>query len=168
MPLVGDSEETASTGVELEPSERSAALRSRMVRVAIWPRSALVTTSTSGISVMPDFRNCSTSPLPGCTTTTTVSATSAISVSPWPDPDRLDDDHVECRRERVRRGAGGRGQSPQPLAGGGRADQNPAVGGVELDARSIAEQRAARAARAGIDGEDRHGPPLRAPCPQQG
>jgi hypothetical protein len=46
----------------------------------------LVTTSTSGISMIPDFRNCSTSPLPGCTTTTTVSATSAISVSAWPTP----------------------------------------------------------------------------------
>ena len=36
--------------------------------------------------MIPDFRNCRTSPPPGCTTTATVSATSAISVSDWPTP----------------------------------------------------------------------------------
>ncbi len=101
MPLGGGSEETASTRVSRLPSERSAALRSRLARSAIWPRSALVTTSTSGISMIPDFRNCSTSPPPGCTTTATVSATSATSVSAWPDADRLDHDHVERRRQRL-------------------------------------------------------------------
>ena len=50
------------------------------------PRSALVTTSTSGISMIPDFRNCSASPEPGWTTTATVSAASATSVSDWPTP----------------------------------------------------------------------------------
>ena len=50
------------------------------------PRSALVTTSTSGISMIPAFRNCSASPEPGWTTTATVSAASATSVSDWPTP----------------------------------------------------------------------------------
>ena len=45
-----------------------------------------MTTSTSGISMIPALRNCSTSPEPGCTTTATVSATSATSVSDWPTP----------------------------------------------------------------------------------
>ena len=39
------------------------------------PRSALVTTSTSGTSMIPAFRNWSVSPEPGCTTTATVSHT---------------------------------------------------------------------------------------------
>ncbi len=86
MPLAGASEDTANTGVERDPSERSAALRSRRVRIARSSRSAFVTTSTSGISMIPDFRNCSTSPLPGWTTTATVSARSATSVSAWPTP----------------------------------------------------------------------------------
>ena len=63
------------------PSERIAARRSRTARVATAPRSALVTTSASGTSMIPAFRNCSTSPEPGWTITATVSAASAISVS---------------------------------------------------------------------------------------
>ena len=98
--------------------------------------------------MIPDFRNCSTSPLPGCTTTTTVSATSRDLGLGLPDPDRLDHDHVEGRRQRLRRGARAPRDPAQPLAGGGRADEHAAVGRVELDARAIAQQRAARAARA--------------------
>ena len=86
MPATGGTDETATTATPLSPSERSAACRSRRARWATWPRSALVTTSTSGTSMIPAFRNCSTSPDPGCTTTATVSAASATSVSDWPTP----------------------------------------------------------------------------------
>ena len=127
--------------VSRDPSERSAACRSRRVRIAISPRSAFVTTSTSGISMIPDFRNCSTSPQPGCTTTATVSATSATSVSAWPDADGLDHDDVERRGQRLRRGARGRRQAAEPLAGGRRADEHAAVARVEVDPRAVAEQR---------------------------
>src|SRR4051794_35459356 len=48
--------------------------------------SALVTTSTSGTSMIPAFRKWSVSPDPGCTTTATVSHSSATSVSDWPTP----------------------------------------------------------------------------------
>ena len=69
-PRGGGTEDTARTSVALEPSERSAACRSARARVATRPRSALVTTSRSGTSMIPDFRNWSTSPEPGWTTTT--------------------------------------------------------------------------------------------------
>ena len=65
MPLTGAIEETATTSVSRSPSERSAACRSRRARRATSPRSALVTTSTSGISMIPALRNCRTSPEPG-------------------------------------------------------------------------------------------------------
>src|SRR5262249_19652001 len=51
--------------------------------------------------------------------------------------------------------------------GRGRADQHPAVGGVEVDARAIAEQRSPRAPRAGVDREDRHRAPLASPGTEQ-
>ena len=60
------------------PIDRSAERRSAMARVATRPRSAFVTTSTSGTSMIPAFKNCKTSPEAGCTTTaggSTVTAT---------------------------------------------------------------------------------------------
>src|SRR5579875_3766700 len=57
IPLGGAALETASTGVSRLPSERRAACRSARVRSAGRPRSALVTTRTSGISMIPDLRN---------------------------------------------------------------------------------------------------------------
>ena len=74
------------TAVWLSPIERRAALRSRWACRAGAPRSALVTTRTSGISMIPDFRNWSTSPAAGWTTTATVSAASATSISDCPTP----------------------------------------------------------------------------------
>jgi hypothetical protein len=85
-PVTGAIEDSATTSVSWSPSERSAACRSRRARRATSPRSALVTTSTSGISMIPALRNCRTSPEPGWTMTATVSATSATSVSLWPTP----------------------------------------------------------------------------------
>ena len=63
------------------PSAASAWCRSACARLAASPRSALVTTSTSGTSMIPAFRNWSTSPEAGWTTTATVSQTSSTSVS---------------------------------------------------------------------------------------
>ena len=74
-------EDTASTGTSREPTARSACPRSRRARSAASPRSAFVTTSTSGTSMIPAFRNWSTSPDAGCTTTAIVSQTSSTSVS---------------------------------------------------------------------------------------
>ena len=105
--------------------------------------------------MIPDFRNCSTSPLPGCTTTATrVGDVGDLGLG-LADADRLDHDDVERGRERVRGRARRPGEAAEPLAGGGRADQHAAVGGVEVDPRAVAEQRAARAPRARVDREHR-------------
>src|SRR5947209_8365213 len=53
--------ETAMTSVSRASSAPSAALRSRSALAATLPRSDFVTTRTSGISMIPAFRNCSTS-----------------------------------------------------------------------------------------------------------
>ncbi len=153
MPLAGGREDTATTGTSCEPSAASAWSRSARARRAASPRSALVTTSTSGTSMIPAFRNWSTSPEAGCTTTATVSQTSSTSVSDWPDPDRLDDDHVEGGRERVGGLAGGGGQAAEPAAGGRGADQDAVVLGVVIDPGAVAEQRAAGALGRRVDGE---------------
>src|SRR6476659_4024961 len=57
MPVGGGSDETATTGVSREPTARRAAARSRRARIAASPMSAFVTTSTSGTSMIPAFRN---------------------------------------------------------------------------------------------------------------
>ena len=74
--------------------------------------------------MIPAFRNWSTSPEPGWTTTATVSATSATSVSDWPDADRLDHDHVERGGQGAGGGARRRGEAAEPVAGRGRADEH--------------------------------------------
>ena len=86
IPVGGATEETASTAVVALSSAAAPPAGRHSVRVATAPRSALVTTSTSGTSMIPALRNWRTSPEPGWTTTTTVSATSATSVSDWPTP----------------------------------------------------------------------------------
>ena len=113
--------------------------------------------------MIPDFRNCSTSPPPGCTTTATVSATSATSVSAWPTPTVSITTTSKAAASAWAAARVAARQAAEPLAGGGRADEHAAVGGVEVDARAVAEQRAARAARGGVDGEQRDGAPARAP-----
>ena len=86
MPEGGAADDTDSTAVSGDPRARNEERRSPTARSATRPRSALVTTSTSGISMIPALRNWSTSPEAGWTTTATVSATSATSVSDWPTP----------------------------------------------------------------------------------
>ena len=162
IPRTGCTDETDSTGAP-SPSAFRAARRSRTARSAIVPRSALVTTSTSGTSMIPALRNWSTSPEPGCTTTATVSAASATSVSDSPDADGLDHDDVECRGERLSGGARGRCEPAEPLARGHRADEQAAVGRIGLDPRTVAEQRAARALGGGVDGEHPDRAPALAP-----
>ena len=79
------------------------------------------------------------------------------------DADGLDDDDVERGGERLRGRARRGRQAAEPPAGGGRADEHAAVGGVELDPRAVAEQRAARALRRRVDGEHRDRAPVVAP-----
>ena len=109
--------------------------------------------------MIPALRNCRTSPEPGWTMTATVSATSATSVSLWPDADGLDDDDVEGGRQRVRGRARGGRQPAQAPGGRRRADEHALVGRVEGDPRAVAQQRAARAPRRGVDREHRDAAP---------
>ena len=124
-------------------------------------RSALFTTKTSAISMIPAFSACTSSPSPGTSTTTLTSAAPTISTSSWPTPDRLHDDHVLARggqdREHVRRG---RGQPAQVPAGGHGADEHALVEGMGLHADAVAEDRAAGEGRRGIDGDDADRAPL--------
>ena len=72
------------------------------------------------------------------------------------DADGLDHDDVERGRQRLRGGARGGGEAAEPLAGGHRADEDAAVGGVGVDPGAVAEQRAARALGGRVDREHRH------------
>ena len=80
-----------------------------------------------------------------------------------PDADGLDDDDVERRRERLRRGARRGREAAQALSRRHRADEDAAVGRVGVDPRAVAEQRAARALRRRIDGEHADRPAALAP-----
>ena len=157
MPVGGATEETATTAVSLgaERAQRGAQVgqRARGHR----PRSALVTTSTSGTSMIPALRNCSTSPEPGWTTTATVSATSATSVSDWPTPTVSITTTSNAAGQRAGGGAGRRGEAAEPVAGGGRADEDGRgrAGSRSIRARSPSsdppERREAR-----VDRQHRH------------
>ena len=156
MPRGGDTEETATTDVAVLPSERSAARRSACARCAVRPRSALVTTSTSGISMIPDSRNCRTSPDPGWTTTATVSATSAISVSDCPTP---------TVSTTMTSNATARAAAAARVAGASPPRRSPAaVERMKTASSRAGRARSARGRRAapppdrrelGVDGEDR-------------
>ena len=72
------------------------------------------------------------------------------------DADGLDHDDVERVGQRLGRRTGRGGEPAEPLARCHRADEDVTVGGVVLDPGPVAEQRAARALRGGIDGEHGH------------
>ena len=75
-----------------------------------------MTTSTSGTSMIPAFRNCSASPEPGWTTTATVSRGLGDVGLGLADADGLDHDDVERGGQRLRRRAGRGGEAAEPLA----------------------------------------------------
>ena len=84
-----------------------------------------------------------------------------------PDPDRLDDNDVERGRQRLRGRARRGREAAEALAGRHRADEHPAVGGIGLDPRPVAEQRATRAPGGRIDREHRDAAPTRPPVGDQ-
>ena len=128
----------------------------RRSRTTSWApgRSHLFTTKMSAISRMPALAAWIESPMPGATITSVVSASDAISTSAWPDPDGLDQHHVEAGRvqdpQRLRRG---HGQPAQVPAAGHRPDEHPAVGRVILHPHPVTEQRAAGERRGRVDRE---------------
>ena len=70
---------------------------------------------------------------------------------------RLDHHHVERRCQGLGRLPSGRGEAAQPPPGGCRADQHAVVARVVLDARTVAEQRAAGALARRVHCEDGDG-----------
>ena len=138
-----------------EPSE-PAPRRSRRARSATSPRSAFVTTSTSGTSMIPAFRNWSMSPDAGLHHHRDGVAHLLHVRLRLADAHRLDHDHVERRRERLGGLARGGGQAAEAPAGGGRADQDAVVAWVVLDPRAVAQQRAAGALRGRVHRQHRH------------
>ena len=143
--------------VPLMPARRSAdsaAFRSAAARCANGCWSPLFTTSTSGISMMPALMNCSTSPDPGCTTRhTRVDHVLDLGLA-LPDADRLDQHAVVGRRQhrRPRRSRRARARRVSPAVASERTNR-PWSLGIEVHARAVAEQRAARAHARGIDRE---------------
>ena len=83
------------------------------------------------------------------------------------DADGLDHDDVERGGERLRGGAGGGGEAAEALARGHRADEHAAVGRVVLDPRAVAEQRAARALGGRVDREHGDRAAARAPLARE-
>ena len=156
MPLGGGSEETASTRVALEPSERSAALRSRRGAHRDLAEVGLRHDEHVGDLHDPRLQELQHVAAAGLHDDgDRVGDVGDLGLG-LADADRLDHDDVERRRERVRRaraspGRGRRGARRPRSSGSARRGRR-----VELDPRAVAEQRAARAARARIDREHRH------------
>ena len=117
--------------------------------------------------MIPAFRNCSASPRAGLDDDRDgVGRLGDVGLG-LADADGLDHDDVERGGQRLRGGAGRGREAAEPLAGGHRADEDVAVGGVVLDPRAVAEQRAAGALGGRVDREHRDRAAARAPRAQQ-
>ena len=79
------------------------------------------------------------------------------------DADGLDDHPVEEGPRQNDRREGRVGEAAEPAAGGHRADEGAGVGGIGRDADAVAEERAARPPRRGVDGDDGDRLPARPP-----
>ena len=150
------------------PPARRAPPAGRARRVARrCPRSALVMTRMSGTSMIPAFRNCSASPAAGLDDHGhRVGRLGHVGLR-LADADGLDHHDVERVGQRLRGRPRGRGEPAEPLPGGHRADEHAAVGGVVLDPRAVAQQRAAGALGGRVDGQHGHAELARPPLAQQ-
>ena len=163
IPLGGGTLLTATTGVPRSPSERSAALRSRRAL-----QRHLAEVGLGHDQHVGDLHD------PGLDELQRVAGAGLDDDGDGvgrlrhlglglADADGLDHHDVEGGRQRLRGGAGGGGEAAEPLPGGGRADEQPAVARVGVDPRAVAEQRAAGALGGGVDGEHGDGAVTRAP-----
>ncbi len=124
-------------------------------------RSALFTTNTSAISMIPAFRAWTSSPEAGHEHHDAHVGGAHDLHLVLPHPHGLHEDHVlPGRGEHGDDVAGGGGEPAQMAARGHRADEDPGVEGVGLHADAVAEDRAPAVGRRGIDGHDPHGLPL--------
>ena len=121
-------------------------------------RSALLTTKTSAISMMPALSACTSSPVPGTSITTETSARPHDVHFILADADRLDDDIVAAGGVQHERGVGGRARQPAEVtARGHAANEHAGIGGVALHADAVAQDRAAREGAGRIDRQDADG-----------
>ncbi len=139
MPLVGGSEETAITGVERAPSERSAGGQVASRRDRELPEVRLRDDQHVG-----DFHDPRLQELQGVARAglhdhhDRVGGLGHVGLG-LPDADGLDHDHVEGHGQRVGGGGGGAGQAAEAFSGRAGADQHPAVGGVVVDPRAVSQ-----------------------------
>ena len=107
-------------------------------------RSALFTTKTSAISMMPALSACTSSPRPGTSTTRLTSAVPTISTSSWPTPTvSTSTTSLPDARQHGEHVGGGGGQAAQVAARGHRADEHARVDGVRLHPDAVAQDRPA-------------------------
>ena len=135
---------TVRTMAGLRPLARlSMAETSRSTRSAPgW--SALLMAKTSAISMMPALIACTSSPMPGTSTTTVTCARPAISTSSCPTPTvSMRTKSLPAASSRRAMSAGGAGQAAERAARGHGADEDAGVGVVLLHADAVAEDGAA-------------------------
>ena len=162
-PAGGGTEETATTGTSRSPSERSAACRSRRARWATCAEVGLGDDEHVGDLHDPGLQELQHVAGAGLDDDRDgVGRLGHLGLG-LADADGLDHHDVERGGQRLRRGARGGREPAEPLAGRGRADEQPAVGRVGLDPHAVAEQRAARALGGRVDGQHRDRPAVRAP-----
>ena len=149
-------------GTSLPDRHRDASSASPIRRSAP-SRSALFTTKTSAISMMPALRAWTSSPSPG-TSTTRPRRRAAISTSSWPTPTvSTRTTSLPGRVSTVSRRRW-RGQAAQVAARRHRADEDARVGRVRLHADAVAQDRAARVRAGGIYRDRRRPSPWARRC----
>ena len=156
MPAVGAIEDTARTGVVRAPSARSAARRSSSARRAGGAEVGLGDHEHVGHLHDPGLQELQRVAGAGLDDDgDRVRGLGDVGLG-LADADGLDHDDVERVGQRLRGRAGRGREAAEALAGGHRADEDVAVGGVVLDPRAVAEQRAAAALGGRVDREHRH------------
>jgi hypothetical protein len=139
------------------PVARTSTPRTSRTIVSVSGWSALLTTMTSGISMIPAFSAWMESPEPGMRMRTTVSAWSITSISAWPTPDRLQEDVLLARGVHEQRGLQRRlAEAAERPAVGHGADEHARIEEVLGQPDAVAEQRAVGERRARVDGQHRH------------
>ena len=105
--------------------------------------------------MMPALSACTSSPVPGTSTTIEMSAVRTMSTSSWPHADRLDDDDVLARGvEDERDVARGAREAAEVAARRHAADEDALVAVMRAHAHAVAENGAAGKRTGGIDGDD--------------
>ena len=144
------------------PSQGCSADRLHAAAVRSAPsRSALLTTKMSAISMMPALSACTSSPVPGTSTTIETSAVRTMSTSSCPTPTvSMMTMSRAGRVEHERRVAGRAGQAAEVAARRHAADEHARIAGVRLHADAVAEdgaagERAGRIHRHDADGAGR-------------